>query len=157
MVPQYSRSTNFWVHKNSGSKKCLDQKCLGKTKFWSKIVLIHGLQKSCPKRWVEIGLVTTEISLIWTNVVREMSAWQLASVKDGPRNLKFGKHRVSNSWDIADIEIVVVLLRSGGWVGGRMGGCLNLKIRLSQPQLKLKLSWVELRLSLAKLRFFFWT
>ena len=35
-----------------------------------------------------------------------------------------------------------------GWLGGRVG-CLKMEIRLSQPQLKLKLSWVELRLSLA--------
>ena len=34
---------------------------------------------------------------------------QLASVKDGPRNLplKFGHDQVSNSWDIADIEFAV--------------------------------------------------
>ena len=35
--------------------------------------------------------------------------WHLASVKDGPRNLrlKFGQYRLSNSWDIADIEFPV--------------------------------------------------
>ena len=40
-----------------------------------------------------------------------MSLWQLEPVQDGPRNLplKFGKNRVSNSWDIADIEFL--------WVG----------------------------------------
>ena len=31
-----------------------------------------------------------------------------------------------------------------------MGGCLRMDIRLSQPQFNLKLSCVELRLSLAK-------
>ena len=29
---------------------------------------------------------------------------------------------------------------TSGWVGGRSGGCLKLEIKLSQPQLKLKLS-----------------
>ena len=40
---------------------------------------------------------------------------KLKSVQDGPRNpsLKPGYNRVSNSWDIADIEFVVV---GGGWV-----------------------------------------
>ena len=32
--------------------------------------------------------------------------------------LMFGQNRVSNSWDIADIKFVVVLLRVGEWVGG---------------------------------------
>ena len=38
----------------------------------------------------------------------QMSLWQLESVQDGPRNLplKFGQNRVSNSWDIADIEFL---------------------------------------------------
>ena len=31
-------------------------------------------------------------------------------------------------------------------MGGRVGGCLKMEIRLSQPQLKLKLSWVEAEL-----------
>ena len=47
-----------------------------------------------------------------------MSLWQLASVKNGPRKLplKFGQNRVSNSWDIADIEfpVVVVVVVGGG-------------------------------------------
>ena len=35
-----------------------------------------------------------------------MLLWQLASVKDGPRNqlLKFGQIQVSNSWDIPDMD-----------------------------------------------------
>ena len=38
----------------------------------------------------------------------QISLWQLESVQDGPRNLtlKFGQNRVSNSWDIADIEFL---------------------------------------------------
>ena len=42
--------------------------------------------------------------LIWTNIARTNVAWtnvtqQMASVKDGPRNLplKFGQNRVSNN------------------------------------------------------------
>ena len=44
----------------------------------------------------------------------QMSLWQLESVLDVPRNLflKFHQIRVSNSWDIADIEFAWV-----GWVG----------------------------------------
>ena len=36
----------------------------------------------------------------------QISPWQLASVKDGARNLplKFGKNRVSNSWDITYMD-----------------------------------------------------
>ena len=46
----------------------------------------------------------------------QMSMWQSEFVQEGPRNLslKFGQNCVSNSWDIADIEFVVVLLRVGG-------------------------------------------
>ena len=42
----------------------------------------------------------------------QISLWQLESIQYGPGNLplKFGQNRVSNSWDIADIEFV--------WVGG---------------------------------------
>ena len=41
----------------------------------------------------------------------QMSPLQLESVYDGPSNLslKFGQNRASNSWDIADIEFVVVV------------------------------------------------
>ena len=37
------------------------------------------------------------------------------SVQDGPRNLrlKFGQNRVSNSWDIADVEFSVVVVGGG--------------------------------------------
>ena len=49
-----------------------------------------------------------------------MSPWQLGCVKDGPRNLrlKFGQNRVSNSWDIADVEFTVVVVVGGGGGGG---------------------------------------
>ena len=65
-----------------------------------------------------------------------MSPWQLESAQDGPRNLplKFGQNRVSNSWDIADIEFVW-----GGW-----GGVEFTVIFMSNLQLQLRLfcSWV---------------
>ena len=37
-----------------------------------------------------------------------MSLWQLESIIDAPMNLllNFDQNRVSNSWDIADIEFV---------------------------------------------------
>ena len=41
----------------------------------------------------------------------QLSLWHLESVQDGPRNLVW-LNRVSNSWDIADIEF------SGGGGGG---------------------------------------
>ena len=48
----------------------------------------------------------------------QMSPWQLESVLDVPRNLhlQFHQNRVSNSWDIADIEfaVVVVVVVGGG-------------------------------------------
>ena len=36
----------------------------------------------------------------------QMSPWQLAYVKDGPRNLllKFGQKQLSTSWDIPDMD-----------------------------------------------------
>ena len=42
----------------------------------------------------------------------QMLSWQLESVHKGPRNLhlKFGQNRVSNSWDIVDIEFAVVVV-----------------------------------------------
>ena len=46
----------------------------------------------------------------------QMSSWQLESVHEGPRSLhlKFGQNRVSNSWDIVDIEFAVVVVGGGG-------------------------------------------
>ena len=59
----------------------------------------------------------------------------MESVLDVPMNLhlKFHQNRVSNSWDIANIEFV--------WVGGyaKSFSCLT--------QLKVMLGWVELWLS----------
>ena len=65
-----------------------------------------------------------------------MSPWQLESAQDGHKNLplKFRQNRVSNSWDIADIEFVW-----GGW-----GGVEFTVIFMSNLQLQLRLfcSWV---------------
>ena len=50
--------------------------------------------------------------LIGQMIPRQMSPGQLVSVKDGLRNLplKFGQNPVINSWDIADIEFVMVVV-----------------------------------------------
>ena len=88
----------------------------------------------------------------------QMSPWQLKSVQEGPRNLflKFGQNHVSNSWDIADIEFVVVLLRVGGWVGGRVAGWVGgwvggvsefgNKAISASIEVEVELSWVEAEL-----------
>ena len=46
--------------------------------------------------------------LPWQMLPGQMSLWQFKYVQDGLRNLplKFGHNRVSNSWDIADIEFL---------------------------------------------------
>ena len=51
----------------------------------------------------------------------QMSLWQLVSVKEGPRSLplKFGQNWVSNIWDIADIEFMMV----GGGGGVKSFSC----------------------------------
>ena len=48
----------------------------------------------------------------WQMLPGQMLPWQSEFVQDGLRNqpLKFRQNRVSNSWDIDDIEFV--------WVGG---------------------------------------
>ena len=48
----------------------------------------------------------------WQILPGNMSQWQLASIKEGPRNLplKFGQNRVSNSWDIVNIEFSVLMV-----------------------------------------------
>ena len=76
----------------------------------------------------------------------QISLWQLASVKDGSRNLslKFGQNQVSNSWDIADIEFVVLLLQMGGRVGG-VSEFENKAISAS-IEVEVELSWVEAEL-----------
>ena len=55
----------------------------------------------------------------------QMPLWQLESVLDVSRNLplKFHKNRVSNSWDISDIEFVWVVVVVVGGGGGGGGGC----------------------------------
>ena len=57
----------------------------------------------------------------------QMSPWQLASVKDGPRNLplKFGQSRVINIWDNVDIEFAV-----GGGGGGPKSFSCQTQLRL---------------------------
>ena len=62
----------------------------------------------------------------------QISPWRLESGLDVHRNLplKFHQNRVSNSWDIADIEFV--------WVGG-VGGVHSHYI--VKPNLVLRLSW----------------
>ena len=49
----------------------------------------------------------------------QMLPLQMKSVQGGPRNLslKFGQNLASNSWDIADIEFVVVVGGCGGGGG----------------------------------------
>ena len=59
----------------------------------------------------------------------QMSLWQLESVLDVPRNLpvKFHQNRVSNSWDIAEIEFL-------WWVGVQSHFMVK-------PNLVLRLGW----------------
>ena len=61
-----------------------------------------------PLKFGQIGSVTVEIFLIWTNVARKNLAWTnvTVTVLDVPRNLplKFGQNRASNSCDIADMD-----------------------------------------------------
>ena len=66
----------------------------------------------------------------------QMSLWQLESVQDGPRNLplKLGQNRVSNCWDITDIEFLW-----GGWVVGSY----------AQSFLHPTSNYIEVRLSLS--------
>ena len=53
----------------------------------------------------------------------QMSSWQLESAQEGPRNLpfKYGQNRVSNSWDIGDIEFVWVVDQSHFIVNPNLG------------------------------------
>ena len=64
----------------------------------------------------------------------QMSPWQLESVLNVHRNLplKFHQNRVSNSWDIADIEFV--------WVGGVGGWGLHSHY-IVKPNHVLRLGW----------------
>ena len=77
----------------------------------------------------------------------QMSSWQLESVVDVPRNLslKFHQNRVSNSWDIADIEFVW-----WWWVGcaksfyGQTQPCVEVRLGFWQ------LYWISVFLSYQK-------
>ena len=40
----------------------------------------------------------------------QMSLWQLESVQEGPKGLKYGQNWANDSWDIANIEFVVELV-----------------------------------------------
>ena len=58
---------------------------------------------------MKIASVTAKIFLIWTNVARTNVAWTNVTVTAGiccrcSLYLKFGPNRVSNSWDISDME-----------------------------------------------------
>ena len=103
-------------------KRCQDKNCLYKCHrdIWNLLKMVPG---TFLQSLVKIVSVSAEIFLIWTNVARTNVAWTnvpviVKSVQDGPRKLsiKFGQNRFSNSWDIADIEFEVVLLRVGRWV-----------------------------------------
>ena len=73
-------SKRIYVKKMLGPNKFESNKILGQTIFWSK-------KLGCPK-------------------IQIMSSWQLESVHKGPRNLhlKFGQNRISNSWDISEMN-----------------------------------------------------
>ena len=64
----------------------------------------------------------------------QMSPWQLESVLNVHRNLplKFHQNRVSNSWDIADIEFV-------WWWVGWGGVCTVIILSKPQPNLNTRL------------------
>ena len=99
-----------WAPKNFGLKKYFgSEKDFWFEKFWS--TEIKALKKLGPKSLVKVGSVTVEILLIWTNVARTYVAWTnvtMESVLDVPMSLhlKFHQNRVSNSWDIANIEFL---------------------------------------------------
>ena len=58
----------------------------------------------------------------------QMSPWQLESVEEGLRNLplKFGQNRVSNSWDIVNIEFFG---GDGGDGGGGSGVLSHFRVK----------------------------
>ena len=64
----------------------------------------------------------------------QMLLWQLKSVQDSPMNLrlKFRQNRVSNSWDITDIEFV--------WWGG-LQSHFHVKPNFRWIVVELTLSW----------------
>ena len=88
--------------------KCCVEKCHCDSYNLSKMVPGTFFQSL-----VKIGFILAEIFLIWTNVAgtnvaRTNVIVTLESVKKGPRNLtfKFGQNRVSNNWDISNIEFL---------------------------------------------------
>ena len=84
-------------------KCCMDKCCMVKW-YW-----VACQQSRMVKNLVKIWSVTAEIFLIWTNVTLTNVAWTnvpMTFVIYGLRNLplKFGQNRISNSWDIPDME-----------------------------------------------------
>ena len=85
----------------------------------------------------------------------QMSQWQMASVKDGPRNLplKFGQNRATNSWDIyfsGWVELVAEPMCRVGGVGCgayvSVGEIENKAISTSIDLNWIELNWVEIEL-----------
>ena len=78
----------------------------------------------------------------------QMSLWQLASVKDGPRNLplKFGPNRATNSWDIycsGWVELVAEPMCRVGGVG--CGAYVSVgEIENKAISTSIDLNWIEL-------------
>ena len=98
---------------------------------------------------VKIMSVSAEIFLIWTNVARTNITWTnvTVTVKICSR-LAWSSHKV-----VLNQSLLIWLISSFNWnfSCGWVGGLLDqMEIKPTQPQLKLKLSWIELRLSLAK-------
>ena len=60
-------------------------------------------------------------------------------------DLKYYKTTFKDFKIFTGLGLYYLTTSTGGWVAVWLpGGCLKLEIKLSQPQLKLKLSWVEL-------------
>ena len=116
-----------------------DKCCLNKCRHdcWNRS---RWSQESTFKVWSKSGRQQLRYSghgqmSSWQMLPGQMSQWQLKSVQDGPRDLtlKFCQNRVSNSWDIANIEFV------SWWVVGGVQSNFHVK-----P--KLRLGWVEVGL-----------
>ena len=82
-VQKFLAQQIYWVRKNYGSEKILGLKNFGS-------------QKLRPHKKCWYGLM----------LYGQMSPYQLASFKNGPRTLplKFGQNHVSNSWYLPDID-----------------------------------------------------
>ena len=85
------------VQNNFGSNQNLV-----KNNFGSKIDF-KSEKINCPKNF---GSKKFCVKMLAGQMFGQISPWQLASVRDGPRNLpvKFGQNRVSNSGDITDMD-----------------------------------------------------